>query len=232
MLTLNADSVCDVCAEEYGPFNLPRCIPCGHVLCAECASTIIQKTSQRLQPACPFCREHFTEDGVRVIRIDFSGSSGGGNANAAGAAGMGLVGPDGALGAKDMCIDGGYMDDETVLYDVRQSRSPASSAHTSRDPSRATSRERPAHPSNGIFTTINEDHPTLPPSFDASAHKDRARELEKKVAKVATKRCSAEEVQALHREIADWMSVEKVLGSSGMSSIDKEVRYFVWIRLR
>lgn len=29
MLTLNPDSACDVCAEEYGPMNLPRCIPCG-----------------------------------------------------------------------------------------------------------------------------------------------------------------------------------------------------------
>lgn len=29
MLTLNPESACDVCAEEYGPMNLPRCIPCG-----------------------------------------------------------------------------------------------------------------------------------------------------------------------------------------------------------
>ncbi|OCB86990.1 hypothetical protein A7U60_g5962 [Sanghuangporus baumii] len=235
MLTLNADSVCDVCAEEYGPFNLPRCIPCGHVLCATCAETIIEKTSPRLAPLCPFCREGFSRDGVRVIRIDFSGSSGGGSSS--GMNGIGSYGGGGGDGLGDMetCINGGAysgpggMDDETVLYDVRQSRSPIHSSRPSRDPSRAASPERAPHQQhqqNGIFTAINEDHHGLPGGFDVNAHKERARELEKKVAKVATKRCSAQEVQALQRELGDWLQADKMLGPNGLSSSDKQVLSF------
>lgn len=29
MITLNTGSLCDVCAEEYGPHNYPHSIPCG-----------------------------------------------------------------------------------------------------------------------------------------------------------------------------------------------------------
>lgn len=29
MITLNPGSLCDVCAEEYGPHNHPHSIPCG-----------------------------------------------------------------------------------------------------------------------------------------------------------------------------------------------------------
>ena len=29
MITLSPGSLCDVCAEEYGPHNLPHSIPCG-----------------------------------------------------------------------------------------------------------------------------------------------------------------------------------------------------------
>ncbi|KAI5122837.1 hypothetical protein M0805_003132 [Coniferiporia weirii] len=202
MLTLNPDSVCDVCAEEYGPFNLPRCIPCGHVLCESCATTIVEKTSPRLQPACPFCREHFTTDTIRVIRIDFSQSSGGG------ASGPSTSLTDPLHHSIDTAPSAILVDDETVLYNVRSPRSAVTSARTSRDPSRATSRER------GIFDTIDEDRQPL--SFDLShldvgKHKERAVELEKKVAKVATKRCSAEEVQALQKELADWVSVNKTM---------------------
>ncbi|KAJ8501719.1 hypothetical protein ONZ45_g12058 [Pleurotus djamor] len=71
MLSLNPGSVCDVCAEEYGPHRLPHSIPCGHVLCASCCSTIVEKTAARLQPVCPFCRESFTNDSIRLIRLDF-----------------------------------------------------------------------------------------------------------------------------------------------------------------
>ncbi|KAJ7791722.1 hypothetical protein B0H14DRAFT_3115380 [Mycena olivaceomarginata] len=74
MLTLNPGSSCDVCAEEYGPHCLPHSIPCGHVLCSTCCSTIAEKTSSRLTPACPFCRENFTSDSVRLIRMDFNTS--------------------------------------------------------------------------------------------------------------------------------------------------------------
>ena len=43
----------------------------GHVLCLGCCEKIISKTSPRLSPACPFCREAFTRENARVIRIDF-----------------------------------------------------------------------------------------------------------------------------------------------------------------
>ena len=35
MITLNPGSLCDVCAEEYGPHNYPHSIPCGEfqILC-------------------------------------------------------------------------------------------------------------------------------------------------------------------------------------------------------
>ena len=40
-------------------------------MCLSCCEKIISKTSPRLSPACPFCRDHFTRENVRVIRIDF-----------------------------------------------------------------------------------------------------------------------------------------------------------------
>jgi hypothetical protein len=46
----------------------------GHILCAPCCLTIVEKTSSRLVPVCPFCREEFTYDSVRVVRLDFSHS--------------------------------------------------------------------------------------------------------------------------------------------------------------
>ncbi|KAF9788508.1 hypothetical protein BJ322DRAFT_1001565 [Thelephora terrestris] len=76
MLSLNPGCICDVCAEEYGPRNLPHSITCGHVLCLGCCEKIISKTSPRLSPACPFCRESFTRENVRVIRIDFGTPTG------------------------------------------------------------------------------------------------------------------------------------------------------------
>ena len=95
MLSLNPGCICDVCAEEYGPRNLPHSITCGkwrdaptpasrltlprfpgHVLCLGCCEKIISKTSPRLSPACPFCRDSFTRENVRVIRIDFGAPTG------------------------------------------------------------------------------------------------------------------------------------------------------------
>lgn len=32
MITLSPGCLCDVCAEEYGPRNLPHSIPCGESL--------------------------------------------------------------------------------------------------------------------------------------------------------------------------------------------------------
>ena len=46
----------------------------GHVLCASCCTNIVEKTSPRLSPVCPFCREQFTNDSLRLIRMDFTTS--------------------------------------------------------------------------------------------------------------------------------------------------------------
>ncbi|KAF5309870.1 hypothetical protein D9619_010364 [Psilocybe cf. subviscida] len=74
MLTLTPGCACDVCAEEYGVHRLPHSIPCGHVLCSACCQTIVEKTSPRLAPACPFCRESFAANDPRPIRMDFATS--------------------------------------------------------------------------------------------------------------------------------------------------------------
>ncbi|KAI0029507.1 hypothetical protein K488DRAFT_27361, partial [Vararia minispora EC-137] len=76
MLTLESGSLCDVCADEYTSHNLPHSIPCGHVLCLSCCTSIIEKTSKA--PMCPFCREQFSRSSVRKIRIDFPGNGGSG----------------------------------------------------------------------------------------------------------------------------------------------------------
>lgn len=147
-------------------------------------------------------------------------------------------------------------DDETVLYSVtgpgsgsgpsgarspRSVRSPAPSARSSRDPSRATSRER----ERGIFNAIDEDsvsasqsqsqstpsplnkidgmlnshNLTTTTNFDAKKHRDRAVELELKVERVATHRCSAEDVQTLQKELHEWLGVDKA-----MNCADVQVR--------
>ncbi|PPQ65420.1 hypothetical protein CVT24_011501 [Panaeolus cyanescens] len=98
MLTLAPGCSCDVCAEEYSANRLPYSIACGaspsssphllsvyfihsqiffypgHVLCSPCITQIIEKTPQRLQPVCPFCREPCTAESMRVVRMDFSTS--------------------------------------------------------------------------------------------------------------------------------------------------------------
>ena len=48
----------------------------GHILCLGCCEKIISKTSPHQSPVCPFCRESYTRDAVRVIRIDFSTTNG------------------------------------------------------------------------------------------------------------------------------------------------------------
>lgn len=76
MLTLSPGSVCDVCAEEYNPHCVPNSIPCGHIFCWSCCDKIVQKTSPRLQAACPFCSEHFISGDVHLLHINFPGSRG------------------------------------------------------------------------------------------------------------------------------------------------------------
>ncbi|CAL1711076.1 unnamed protein product [Somion occarium] len=148
MITLSPGSLCDVCAEEYGPHNYPHCIPCGHVLCRSCCNSILQKSAPKLTPSCPFCREHFTSDTVRLIRIDFSPSSSG--------------------------------------WSTPKQCGVAVSAH-------------------GIVDDTGDDDDPL----SASLHKRaEVKRLEQKVARVAAKKCSVEEVAALHRELQDWLSTQ------------------------
>lgn len=143
MLTLGPGSICDVCAEEYSPQCIPHSIPCGHVLCSSCCHKIVEKTLPRLQPVCPFCREHFSGDDVRLIRIDFSASR----------------------------RRGGQQEhhDAVVQQPPREER-----------------------------------FPIIEPTFSRS--RVEARRLEDKVAKVAAKKCSVEEVSTLHQELQDWLT--------------------------
>ncbi|KAJ7097652.1 hypothetical protein C8R44DRAFT_368955 [Mycena epipterygia] len=147
MLTLNPGSSCDVCAEEYGPHCLPHSIPCGHVLCSSCCTTIVEKTSPRLAPACPFCREHFTSDSVRLIRMDFNTS--------------------------------GW----------------------------STPRRLPnieANPGPDFISDAWSKRLML--ADGCSRSRQDARRLEAKVAKVAAKKCSVEEVTTLHKELQEWLT--------------------------
>ncbi|KAL4063804.1 hypothetical protein J3A83DRAFT_4361901 [Scleroderma citrinum] len=148
MLTLGPASICDVCAEEYSPQCIPHSIPCGHVLCSSCCHKIVEKTLPRLKPVCPFCREHFTSDDVRLIRIDFSAGG----------------------------------------YSVPRRRG------LSQEAPNATEQQ-----------PLREDRfPIIEPTFSRS--RVEARRLEDKVAKVAAKKCSVEEVSTLHQELQDWLT--------------------------
>ncbi|KAF5374111.1 hypothetical protein D9615_008904 [Tricholomella constricta] len=150
MLTLTPGSACDVCAEEYGAQCHPHSIPCGHVLCASCCSTIVEKTPSRLAPVCPFCRETFTGDSIRLIRMDFNSS--------------------------------GW----------------------------STPRRMPQHPIESSQADFAEmwarKTERLLLSEGCSRTRLEARRLEDKVAKVAAKKCSVEEVSTLHRELEDWLT--------------------------
>ncbi|KZP34014.1 hypothetical protein FIBSPDRAFT_810514 [Athelia psychrophila] len=150
MLTLNPGSVCDVCAEEYGPKRLPHSIPCGHILCMSCCTNIINKTSSRLTPVCPFCREQFTSETVRLIRIDFA----------------------------------------TSTWNTPRHR--AHNLETER-----------------INEMVSGQRERFPVNEQGSARiRAEARRLEDKVAKVAAKKCSVEEVSTLHKELQEWLTVE------------------------
>ncbi|KAA1472670.1 hypothetical protein DENSPDRAFT_194680 [Dentipellis sp. KUC8613] len=157
MLTLEPCSLCDVCADEYGPRNPPHCIPCGHVLCLSCCNTIIEKTPSRLQPVCPFCREQFTRSTIRLIRIDFNGSTGSGFS--------------------------------TPRRSPRSPRAPLIEDDFPND------------------LLLKANLPNLPPLPDDAEVKSRTevRRLESRIARIAAKKCSVEEVTALHKELRDWL---------------------------
>lgn len=147
MFSLNPGSLCDVCAEEYGPHNRPHSIPCGHVLCLHCCNNILEKTSPRLTPSCPFCRVPFTSDTIRLIRVDF-GSSGWSTPR------RGTVESPTPAGDVDN-------DDDVLLLN--------------------------------------------PGTMGSMKARAEARRLEHKVAKVAAKKCSLEEVTTLRKELEDWL---------------------------
>lgn len=151
MLTLLTGSYCDVCAEEYGPQLPPHCIPCGHVLCASCCNTIVEKSTQRQPPACPFCREHFTTDDIRLIRTDFTSSAWS------------------TPRRRPVPL-------ETI------NKNDSAAAHWAK-------REERLLLAEGGCSRVREE----------------ARRLEDKVAKVAAKKCSVEEVSTLHQELEEWL---------------------------
>lgn len=118
--------------------------------------TICEKTPQKNHPACPFCRENFTPETIRVIRVDCGGSSG-------------TSTPRALFPIK---LD---EDDETILWDRRRDE--------------------------------EQDRP-LPFDTDIARLRAEARQLEDRVARVAAKKCSVEEVHTLHRELQEWLVSE------------------------
>lgn len=163
MISLSPGSLCDVCADEYGPRSLPHSIPCGHVLCLHCCTNILEKTPPRQTPSCPFCRVPFTSDGVRLIRVDFPSAG-------AGAAHSGYSTPTSAArrALSPMPTPAVDADDDVLLYNPGRDR----------------------------------EHP-----LSLSARSE-AKLLEHRVAKVATKKCSVEEVVTLQRELQDWLRAD------------------------
>jgi hypothetical protein len=119
----------------------PRATSTGHILCLSCFNNILEKSTPKRVPCCPFCREQFSADGVRIIRVDFT---------------------------------------------------PASSGWS-------TPR------ANGIHEVIVESDGEDNLSAGLKS-REQAKRLESKVARVAAKKCSVDEVSALHRELQDWLS--------------------------
>jgi hypothetical protein len=145
-------------------FSNPPLPLSGHVLCLNCCNTILEKTSSRLSPVCPFCREQFTRGTVRLIRFDFNGSNSG-----------------------------------------------------SSTPRRSPTSPRPPLIEDDFPNDLllKASAPVFPDPGEARARE--ARRLESKVARVASKKCSVEEVTALQREVERWLTevtaAEAVLGA-------------------
>lgn len=134
-----------VCLSLLQKFPLSQSHTPGHVLCSTCCHKIVEKTLPRLKPVCPFCREQFTSDDVRLIRIDFSASG----------------------------------------YATPRRRGGTQEA-------RDVSLHQPPR------------FPIVEPVF--SRTRAEARRLEDRVAAVAAKKCSVEEVTTLHKELQDWLT--------------------------
>jgi len=123
----------------------------GHVLCIDCCNNIVEKTSPRLSPVCPFCRVQFNSDSIRVIRLDFTTS--------------GWSTPRRFPAMESL--------NDTFNTEVFQKRT-----------------ERLIHEG-------------------ASSGQLRVRRLEERVARIAAKKCSVEEVSSLYKELEDFLVAEK-----------------------
>lgn len=66
------------------------------------------------------------------------------------------------------------------------------------------------------YARREEDRP-LPFDTDSSRHRAEARRLEDKVAKVAAKKCSVEEVHTLQKELQEWLMTD------AQSKVDSQV---------
>lgn len=129
----------------------PTHIPAGHVLCANCCTTIVEKTNPRLSPVCPFCREPFAGDAMRVIRMDFATS--------------GWTTP-----RRVPALEG--------LTDINS-------------------------------TLLQRKTANLFSGAGATRSRIEVRRLEDKVSRIAAKKCSVEEVNALYKELEEWLLAEK-----------------------
>ena len=118
-----------------------------------CCNNILEKTSSRLSPVCPFCREQFTRGTVRLIRIDFNGPSSGWS-------------------------------------------TPRRSPNSPRPP--LIEDDFP----NDLL--LKASAPAFPDPGEARTREGRV--LESKVARVASKKCSVEEVTALQQEVDRWLT--------------------------
>ncbi len=130
-------------------FRISKTIFAGHVLCASCCTNIVEKTSPRLSPVCPFCREQFTNDSLRLIRMDFTTS--------------------------------GW----------------------------STPRRFPAVETFNDFNTEILQRKTERVLNSDGSKTFEVRRLEDKVARVAAKKCSVEEVSSLYKELEEWLLAEK-----------------------
>jgi hypothetical protein len=127
----------------------PRPSGTGHVLCATCCKNIIEKAPPRAVPACPFCREQFSGEGIRKIRIDFN------------------------------TLTSGRTTPWRPVIEANE----------------------PAHD----YSLSKEEEIILVERTSQRSPRLDGRRLEEKVAKIAGKRCSVEEVSMLHKEISSWL---------------------------
>jgi hypothetical protein len=137
--------------KNHPSLSLVYAIHTGHILCAKCCNTIIEKALSRVGPACPYCRSAFTSDGIRKLRIDFNAAKSG---------------------------------PSTPRVRTTTIEAPADSAEPR--------------------GWIKEDRPPFAEKERARTRHD-VRRLEDRVAKIAAKRCSVEEVSHILKEVDDCL---------------------------